>query len=275
MKRFLKILKKLLISLLVLVGILLLVLITAFLFAKMNQEGAVSGIGKDVTSMAITNVNIVDVKAEDSVIQTGMTVLIDKNRITEIIPDSIEIPSQYDVVDANGKYLLPGLIDMHTHIFDRSDLSMYLSYGVTSVRNMMGFPMHLRWREQVKQNEYPGANLITATPTINSGNNTSPFHKNISTTQEIEKAIDRYKKEGYDFIKIYDGLTTDQFNQVMASAHKNQMTVSGHPPHNVDLNHLLQSDFNTFEHIEEMITLMEWELDTLLGRKLAKQFKGW
>lgn len=273
MRKIIGILKKVGKVVLGLVVLLIITLVTATLFSKKDYGTPSTRIGDGIEKLALTNVNIVSMVDGDSVL-TGKTVLIEGGKINDIIEDTLGIPDSYKVVDLKGKYIAPGLIDMHTHIFDRSDLPMYLGYGVTTVRNMMGFPMHLRWRKQVKANEYPGPELITAAPTINSGGNGSPFHKNIVEVQEGIDAVREYKELGYDFIKIYGGLNEEQLAGIMDEAAKNNLFVAGHPPKDIALEDLLKYDIKSYEHVEEMVqSLMDYELDTVLGRDIAKELK--
>lgn len=85
---------------------------------------------------------------DSSYVLNNHALFIDNNKIVAVLPDSLATTTDYTGIDASGKYILPGLVDMHSHIFDRSDLTNFLSYGVTHVRNMMGFLMHLRWKSR-------------------------------------------------------------------------------------------------------------------------------
>lgn len=275
MKKVLKIIKKIFVFLGYTIAVILIVLICSVLFSKKDYGTPNSPLGESLKSIAIKNVNVISMNNNEEEIQSNMTVLIDHGKITKILPDSLPFHSKYEVKEGNGKYLMPGLIDMHSHIFDRSDLPMYLGYGVTTVRNMMGFPMHLRWRKQINDGVYPGANLITASPTINGGNDTGPFHKNIESSEDAIKSVNTYKSEGYDFIKIYDGLNIEQFKSVMKTAKQNNMYVAGHPPHSITLDTLLKYDVKSYEHIEEVVqAMMKYKLDTVLGRTIAKKLKA-
>lgn len=274
MKKLKRIILKVFKSIGVLVLMFIFLALISIIISKKDYNTPEENIGEKISFLAIKNAQIISMDEAREQIENNLAVLIDNGQIVGMISDSIEIPSKYKVVDASNKYIVPGLIDMHAHIFDRSDLPMYLGYGVTTVRNMMGFSMHLRWREQIKNKEYPGADLITASPTINSGDNTSPLHKNINSTEEAINAIKIYKEAGYDFIKIYDGLNTEQFDGILNEAKNNGLYVTGHPPHKVDLDHIINSDINSIEHIEEVVQgMMEYKLDTALGRSIAKKLK--
>ena len=167
---------------------------------------------------------------------------------------------------------MPGLIDMHAHIFDRNDLPQYLSYGVTTVRNMMGFPMHLRWKQQLNSNEFPGSNLITSSPTINSGDNAGPFHKVVNNKKETEEAIVTYVKAGYDFIKVYDDVDSEQLKTIQNVAKINGLTIAGHPPE-MSFEELLSSSLISIEHVEELRKFLDKENSGKSIEAIAKQIK--
>jgi cytosine/adenosine deaminase-related metal-dependent hydrolase len=71
-----------------------------------------------------------------------------KDGIIDRIADTLKV-NGVQIFDAKNKYLTPGLIDMHVHVWDRYELGLYLSNGVTAVRNLWGMPMHLRIKEDV------------------------------------------------------------------------------------------------------------------------------
>ena len=268
-----KIIKKVFVFLGYTVAFILILLICAVLFSKKDYGTPDSPLGESINSIAIKNVHVISMNENEEEVQHNRTVLIDNGRITIIQSDSLPFSSKYIIKEGNGKFLLPGLIDMHAHVFDRSDLPMYLGYGVTTVRNMMGFSMHIRWKRQVKEGVYPGSSLITASPTINGGDDTGPFHKNIETSEEAVAAVNKYKEKGYDFIKVYDGLNIDQFKNIIKTATQNNMYVAGHPP-NIPLEELLNSSIVSIEHTEELLQFLDEEKSEESMRVLAKKLKA-
>lgn len=227
--------------------------------------------GSKIDKIVLTNGNIVTMN--DSIVLENHDLYVQNNKITSIRPDSLPSLFGYKVIDLKGKYILPGLIDMHAHIFDRSDLPAYLSYGVTSVRNMMGFPMHLRWKKQLAENSIYGSNLFTATPTINSGSNSGPFHKKLGNENVVE-LLKEYVDEGYDFVKIYNGITSKQFESIIKASGKIGVKVAGHPPSVVKREVLLSSSLSSFEHIEEVFnTYMKRKINDSLANSIAKDFR--
>ena len=137
-----KLLKKLLKIVLALIGILIIAILVIIGVDSqrtkyLNIDHVENG---NVNTYLITHVNVISM-TQDTVLN-NKTVYI-KNGAIETIADNIDIDG-VEVIDAKNKYLMPGLIDMHVHVWDRYELGLYLSNGVTAVRNVWGMPMHLR-----------------------------------------------------------------------------------------------------------------------------------
>jgi len=249
MKRLISILK---VTAKVVAGLLVAILLylTSAYFIGKQDYGSPGMLSAQLNQVAFVNVNVIPM--DSNYVLPNRTVLIESGKIKGIYDEHADL-KDFHIIDGKGQYLMPGLMDAHAHIFDRSDLALYLSKGVTTIRNMMGFPMHLRWKEQVEENEYPGATLFTASPTLNMGSDTGgPFHKVLEDTQEAREAVSDSKAQGYDFIKIYDGLSKEVFQAIMDEARKNNLRVAGHPPRSVDLNTLASSGLISIEHAEEV-----------------------
>ncbi len=270
MKRAVKILKKIILSILALVLLLMLILAISIPYGKSKTSSPITSPGAEQSKMVLQNVHIVAMDTSEVIYNKN--VYINLGKIVNITPDSLPLIKGYTPINTHGKYLVPGLIDMHAHIFDRTDLTQYLSYGVTTVRNMMGFPMHLRWKQQWEANEIAGSRLITATPTLNSGEDTGPFHKNIDTASEAEKAVEDYANAGYDFVKIYNGIDSLQLKAIESAAQKNNMDIAGHPP-SISLDGILSSEIVSIEHIEELYYLLGEDYSASKMRGIAKKLK--
>ncbi len=115
---------------------------------------------------AITNVNIVPMDRET--VLENMTIVVRNGVIESLTPTGdAHIPANATVIDADGKYLLPGLTDMHVHVRTADALKLYVANGFTTVRNMngrLGDP--LGWRAAVQRGDIVGPRLITAAPTM-------------------------------------------------------------------------------------------------------------
>lgn len=205
---------------------------------------------KDVspTAILISNANIVDVR--NGAILENQQVVVDSGKIKSIL-STIENASVYGtIIDAKGKYLIPGLAEMHAHIpqpptsEDRIEetLFLYLSNGITTVRGMLGHPSHLVLRERAKKGEILSPRIFTASPSLN-GNS-------VPTKEEAIQKITAYQKEGYDFLKIHPGIQMDVFDQVVLTANEVGIPFAGHVPVAVGIRHALSSKFATIDHVD-------------------------
>src|SRR5262249_41718403 len=121
--------------------------------------------------IAIRNVNVVPMDTER--VDINQTVILRGAAIERIAPaQQIVVPRGATVIDGRGKYLVPGLADMHAHLAEPSDppgtaeteLMLFLANGVTTIRSMRGFPNHLSLRHKVASGELLGPTIIAAGP---------------------------------------------------------------------------------------------------------------
>ena len=264
-----RIVKKFLIGFISILILLFILLIISVPYGR-STEKRILNPGISYTKIVLKEGNVLTM-LNDSILK-NKNIYLENGEVTAIDPAIDKIVEGFTVINAKGKFIMPSLIDMHAHIFDRNDLPQYLSYGVTTVRNMMGFPMHLRWKQQLKNNEIPGSNLITATPTINSGNNAGPFHKVVNNITETEEAIITYVNAGYDFIKIYDDVNSEQLKTIQNVARSNGLLIAGHPP-KVSFEALLSSSLISIEHVEELRKFLDKENSSKSIKDIAKQIK--
>ena len=97
---------------------------------------------------AFVHVTVVPMDSER--LLPDQTVLVRGERIAALgASASLPVPAGARVIEGRGKYLMPGLAEMHAHLTREEDLALYLARGVTTVRNMWGTPMHLAWRERI------------------------------------------------------------------------------------------------------------------------------
>ena len=167
---------------------------------------------------------------ESSEVLMDYDIYLKADRIVSINKSSSEfkIPKNARVIDLKGKYLMPGLIDMHVHLFDESELLTNLFYGVTTVFNMDGSPEHLEWKEKTKQRSYPGARVLTAGHTLDGQPALNWMFWAVETPEQARRAVQKQKKDGYDFIKTYGTLNPDVFDAIQDEAAKQNIRVVGH-----------------------------------------------
>ena len=225
-------------------------------------------------ALAIDNVHLVTMAGEEFL--SDRQLLLRDGRIQAIRASGSEVGDEYTLIDGKGGFVLPGLFDMHTHVMDRKYLALHLAYGVTSVRNMGGYPMHLRWKRELSNGEWLGSNLFTAAPTLNGKRNSNPFaHKVVEKPGEARELVRRYHAAGYDFIKVYTRLSVDVFDAIVDEADKLSFAVAGHVPYAV-----VAEDYRraaamvTLEHAEEIYQgPMSYEYDDEALSAIALQLR--
>jgi len=208
-----------------------------------------SGMYKPKTYM-IQNVNILTMK--DSVLIKNQSVLIENGTIQKIGTD-IQNPNA-TIIDGTGKFLMPGLTDMHVHLFDRHPLKntwimLLLINGVTSVRDMCGEPGKLQLRAKIKNNEILAPNLYQSGPIINGVRDNAGLFSFAATSEQGREIVIAQKKSGYDFIKVYDGLTKEAYSAIVDEAHQQEILVDGHLPDKISLEDAIKLKHNSIEHL--------------------------
>jgi len=117
------------------------------------------------TSLAVMHVTIIPMDTDRLLVD--QTLLIEDGRIVAMGPSSsFELEPGYVVVEGTGKYLMPGLADMHVHFSSPGDAVLFLAHRVTMVRNMAGTPFHLAFQHHVQQHSLPGPFMVTTSPLL-------------------------------------------------------------------------------------------------------------
>lgn len=221
-------------------------------------------------SYVISNINIIPMN-QDTILENKMIYI--KAGVIKEIGDHINIKG-VQVIDGQKKYLTPGLIDMHVHIWDRYELGLYLSNGVTAVRNLWGMPMHLRIKEDIKNDEIISPLIFTTGPKLTGPEFIGDDNLQLKTTEEAKEKVISYKARGYDFIKTYYGLTEDIFDAVIEQAKISDMDIVAHPSHKVPYSFHFNPQIKSIEHAEEIIQQpLNYDLtDTLKLKEVLSYF---
>lgn len=220
-------------------------------------------------SYLITNVNIIPMN-QDTILVDKMVYI--KDGIINNIADNIII-KDVEIINAKDKYLTPGLIDMHVHIWDRYELGLYLSNGVTAVRNLWGMPMHLRLKEDINNDEIISPMFFTTGPKLTGPEFIGDDNLQLVNPTEAKEKVISYKKRGYDFIKTYYGLTEDIFDAVIEQATISDMDIVAHPSQKVPYSYHFNPQIKSIEHAEEIIQQpLNYTLDTLKLKEVINDF---
>lgn len=211
-------------------------------------------------SYLITNVNIIPMN-QDTVLVNKMIYI--KEGIIEKIADTIEV-SEIQIFDAENKYLTPGLIDMHVHVWDEYELGLYLSNGVTALRNLWGMPMHLRIREDVIESKIISPAFFTTGPKLTGREFIGDDNLNLTNPSDAKEKVISYKNRGYDLIKTYYGLDKEIFDAVIEQAKVSKIDIVAHPSQKVSFSYHLNPQIKSIEHAEEIVQQpLRFDLDTL------------
>jgi len=206
---------------------------------------------------AFTHVNVITML--DDKIREDQTVLVSGDRIYSVGPN-IEIPEKTIVINARGKYLIPGLAEMHGHTpipggdassqFVKDMMFLYIANGVTTVRGMLGAPGQLDLKKQIEDGDLIGPTLYLAGPSFSGGSITSEAQ----AISRVEKQV----AEGWDLIKVHPGLTRPQYDAMATTAHRLGIRFGGHVPEDVGLVHAIKMGQHTFDHIDGYLQQLDF-----------------
>lgn len=199
-------------------------------------------------TLAIVGVNVVPMT--ERAVLPDQTVIVRDGRITEIGPSSeIPLPPGANRITPTGFYLAPGLVDCHTHtITTLHQFLLYLTRGVTTVREMDGWPWMLEARRMAAANELLIPNLFVAGHILSS----DPFDffmTRVDTTEVARRVVAQQAAAGYDFIKVHDAMPLPVFRGVVEAAHEHELDVAGHVPEQVGIAQAVASGMRTLEHL--------------------------
>lgn len=190
--------------------------------------------------------------------RAGQTVLVKDGRIAAVgAVASVRVPRNAVRIDGRGRFLLPGLADMHVHIGDASEIGAYLSHGVTLVRNMNGRPRHLAWRSEIATGQRLGPVIVTAGPMIDGDPPFWPSATVVRHATEAAAVVEDQARAGYDFVKVYSMLDREAYDSVVAAARAQRLPVVGHVPYRVGLRHAIASGQASTEHLYEYADAVE------------------
>lgn len=243
-------------------GLVALLLISACTVQPLPEDAA--------GTLAFVNADVLPMTGTD--ILRDQTILVRDGKIDQIGPTAaIKVPKGSTVIEAQGKYLMPGLAEMHAHIpvpqegndtLVKETLFLYLSRGVTTIRGMLGAPYHLELKKMIAMDSVTSPRVFTSSPSLNG--NTVP------TPEEARRLVTQYKQDGYDFLKIHPGIPLAAFDEMARTAKEVGIPFSGHVPIAVGIRHALDAQYASIDHIDGYLSGLApkeaWErLDSNIG----------
>jgi len=215
---------------------------------------ALRAVAASPSKIAIIHVSVIDVRA--GTIKPDMTVLIQGDRITEVRPSKKnESLSAKDIqlIDGRGKFLLPGLWDMHVHT-DGEDrvLHFLLANGITGVRDMAGDAAKLAdARRRITSGELTGPRLVFSGPMLEGPpSQADDWTWIIHSPEEARNAVDRLVELRVDFIKVHDGLARESYLAIAAASKERGISFVGHVPASMTAAEASDLGQKSIEHFE-------------------------
>jgi tetratricopeptide (TPR) repeat protein len=160
--------------------------------------------------------------------KTDMTVFINGDRITDIRKTAKVRPAkETQVIDATGKFLIPGLWDMHVHWFYAKYLPLFIANGVTGIRQMWGFPEHFQWREEITKGLLLGPRQVISGTPIDGPKPFYPGVISVRNSDEARQAVRRVKQSGADFIEAELRLPREAYFAIAEESRKLGISFAG------------------------------------------------
>jgi imidazolonepropionase-like amidohydrolase len=208
------------------------------------------GLKSQGNGFSITNVSVVDVTSGQLPPRRTVTINADKiTAITETAPARGAM-----VIDGTGKFLIPGLWDMHAHIQgnEKAWLPLYIANGVTGIRDMgADLDFILNVREATASGRTLGPRIVAAGPILDDAPADWPFRIRVRNPDEGRAAVQLLKRRGVDLIKVHNYTPRDVFFAIVDEARKQNLPVAGHVPLKVTIQEGVDAGMVSIEHLSE------------------------
>lgn len=197
----------------------------------------------------------------------NQTVLTEGGLITNVGPArTIRVPKGALKIDGRGKFLMPGLADMHVHLNVRGssgllknedDATLFIANGVTTVRNMWGNPDILAFRQSIERGRVIGPQIYTTGPLTDGSPSIRPLSRVVETVSQGVEAVSSDKREGYDAVKAYNHLSPEVYQAIVSTARTLGLPVYGHVPDRVGVEGVLAARQDSIEHVEGYLEALD------------------
>ena len=203
---------------------------------------------------AFTNVSVLPM--DRNRVLTDQTVIVRGGRIAAVGPAKrTTVPAGAVRVEGRGKFLMPGLAEMHAHVqgpqapnaeeMNRDIMFLYIANGITTIRAMLGAPNQLTLRNQLNRNELVGPTMYVAAPSLNGQSAPDP--------QTAERLVRAHKAAGYDLLKLHPGLSRATYDAIVKTGTEVGITWAGHVSQQVGVDHALATKQSTIDHLDGYI----------------------
>ncbi len=205
-------------------------------------------VGAPSRTIVIRNIKIVDPVAAS--VLPGQSVIINAGKILWVGHNAVrDAPAGATQVDGHGAYLAPGLTDSHFHSHSPAAPLVNLANGVTTVREMDGFPWMLHWRANARNRRMLAPYPYVASQIIN-GNAMGGFAIVPKSVDDARAIVRQQAACGFEFIKVHNIVPLDQFDAIAAEAKTVGLPLVGHVPQDIPVRHAAEAGMRTMEHLK-------------------------
>jgi imidazolonepropionase-like amidohydrolase len=219
------------------------------------------------------NVNIIPMPGPR--ILQGYDVVIEGARIKRIFLSRKQKNDKFAgrVINGKGKFLIPGLFDMHAHLHSQTFLPLFLQYGITAIRETGSYKKEIfSLRDKVNSGKVLGPRMYICGPILEGDPPLWKGFRVVRNKKEGRVAVRELKRQGVDFIKVYDTLKPEVYGAILEEAHKQGLKVTGHLPRSISIIKAIKMGQDGFEH---MSSIRRYISKTISVNANLKNYPGW
>jgi imidazolonepropionase-like amidohydrolase len=237
------------------------------LFVLLSQIALAQTVDNTQKEIVFRSVNVIPMDRERVI--SDQTVIVKNGKITYVGPAANAKPSaDAIIIDGSGKYMIPGLAEMHAHVPPIDDiepmkevLTLFLANGVTTIRGMLGHARHLELRSKINAGEILGPHFYTTGPSFNG--------QSVKTAEHGAEMVRAQKAAGYDYLKLHPGLTKQTFPAIVKTAHEVGIPFVGHVSFGVGVWAAIDAGYSSIDHLDGFVEALTPGIE-----KMAEQETG-
>ncbi len=238
----------------------LITLLFAFLSLSVFGQQLIDSNQREIV---FTSVNVVPMDSE-KIIANAMVIIKD-GKVTAI-GKKLRYDKNALVIDAKGKYLIPGLAEMHAHVppnenseSHREVLFLFAANGITTIRGMLGHPKHLELRSMINSGEVFGPRFYTTGPSFNG--------LSVKTAERGAAMVREQKAAGYDYLKLHPGLKKETFAAISSTAKEVGIPFAGHVSYGVGVWRAIDAGYSSIDHMDGFVEAMVPGIESMVEQQ--------
>jgi imidazolonepropionase-like amidohydrolase len=235
------------------------------LFAILSYTGLLGQqlIDSNQREIVFTSVNVVPMDTE-RILENQMVLV--KNGKVSAIGKKLKYGKEALVIDAKGKYLMPGLAEMHAHVPPNENIEshkevlfLFAANGITTIRGMLGHAKHLELRSMINSGEVFGPRFYTTGPSFNG--------LSVKTAERGVEMVREQKAAGYDFLKLHPGLTKETFAAISSTAKEVGIPFAGHVSFGVGVWRAIDAGYSSIDHLDGFVEAMVPGIESMVEQQ--------